>query len=340
MNIRSCNDELSIKLTGKLTLELPELQFDTQKQLRIKEIIDTVIYNYEILSKETSLVASDIEEKYQLFLACKKLEGLSKKTLNNYLVELRIFSRFFNKPVSTINSMDIRMYMSSIGQGIQENTLNTKMTPIRIFFQWLQDEEYIISNPTKKIKHVKEPKRERDPLSDMQVETIRDSNLNKREKALFEFLLATGCRVGEIVNIKTSDIDWTRMSLLVIGKGNKQRRIYFNERAKLSMKKYLESRKEKSAYLFCSHRKTKGDYLGLSTRAVQDEIKRIEIKSGVDKHLHPHIFRHTFATKALNSGMPLEVVQSILGHSTVSTTQIYAKIKESNVEFMYKKIAV
>lgn len=334
---KNCNEEASIILLGRLTTQLPQLEVDLQKQLDIKRLIDEVLYRYEITTKETSLVTSDITQKMNLYLACKKLEGVAKGTLYNYSLELSKFDLFFNKPVSTINSMDIRMYMSSISEGRMESTINNKMVPIRDFFQWLQNEEYIISNPTKKINPIKEPKRERTPLTNEQIEVIRDGIVDIREKAIVEFLLSTGCRVGELVDIKISDIDWTRMSLLVIGKGDKQRRIYFNERAKIIMKKYLMNRKGNSEYLICSIKKP---FNKMGTRGIQGIIKDIEINTGVGVKLYPHIFRHTFATKALSTGTPLEIVQALLGHEEISTTQIYAKVKESNIEYMYKQIAI
>jgi len=334
MEYKNCNDELSVILLGRLTVELPELEINLQKQLSIKIIIDEVLYKYEVTTKSTSLVASDIAQKAGLYIACKKLEGVSEKTIYNYRLELQHFNDFFNKPVSTINSMDIRMYMATIGKDVQENTLNTKMVPIRDFFQWLQDEEYIISNPTRKVKSVKEPIRERDPLTDSQVEIIREGLIDVRDKSIFEFLLATGCRLSELTNIKISDIDWNRMSLLVIGKGNKQRRIYFNDRTKIVLEKYLSNRLGECEHLFCSCKKP---YAKLKQRAIQLIIKNIEEKTNPGRNLHPHIFRHTFATKALKY-MPLESVQALLGHSQISTTLIYAKTNEANTEFMYRKI--
>lgn len=335
---RSCAEEASIILLGKLTTEIQMLEVDLQKQLAVKKLIDEVLYKYNITSKETALVVGDIEQKAQLYLACKKLEGCSPKTIKNYYGELMKFNNFFNKPVTTINSMDIRMYMSSFGN-VKESTVNVKMTPIRDFFSWLQNEEYIVSNPTKKVKPVKEPHRERTPLNDEQVEKIRDG-LNGttikeiREKALFEFLLATGCRVGEVANIKIKEIDFNRMSLLVIGKGNKQRRIYFNNRAKLAVLKYINSRKGKSEYLFASEN---APYGKIGIRTIQAIIASIERRTNVGVHLYPHIFRHTFATKALNY-MAIETVQALLGHSRLDTTLIYAKTNEENTEFMYRKI--
>lgn len=330
---RDCSNELSVILTGKITMLFPELKVDLQRQLEVKRIIDETLYTYEVTTKETALVTSDIEQKARLYIQCKKLEGLSPKTIYNYELELNKFSQFFHKPVSTINSMDIRMYMAAMSEKRRESTINTKMTVIRDFFQWLQNEEYIISNPTKKIKPVKEPKIARDPLTDEEVEILRESLEDIREKALFEFLLSTGCRVDEIVKIKVSEIDWSRMTLKVIGKGSKERRVYFNERSKIILKKYLKTRKGDSDYLFCG---TRGKCAKLGTRAVQALMAKIGKRVGI--HIYPHLMRHTFATKCLNSGMPLEIVQALLGHSNVGTTQIYAKVKEFNIQHSYRQL--
>lgn len=330
---RDCSGELSVILTGRLTMLFTELQVDLPKQLEMKRVIDEALYKYEVTSKETALVSSDIEQKSRLYIQCKKLEGLSKKTLYNYSLELKKFSQFFNKPISTINAMDIRMYMAAMSESRCESTTNTKMTVLRDFFNWLQNEEYIISNPTKKIKPVKEPKKIRQPLTDEEIEIIRESLGNIRDKALFEFLLATGCRVDEIVKVKLNEIDWSNMTLKVIGKGNKERRVYFNDRAKIILKKYLNTRGYKSEYLFCN---SKGKHGKLGTRIIQQDMARIGEEVGI--HMYPHKMRHTFATRALNAGMPLEIVQILLGHENVGTTQIYAKVKEFNVQHAYRQL--
>lgn len=330
---RDCSNELSVILTGKITMLFPELQVDLQRQLEVKRTIDEALYSYEITSKETALVTSDIEQKASLYIQCKKLEGLSKKTLYNYSLELNKFSQFFHKPISTINSMDIRAYMNAMSEFRSASTTNTKMSIIRDFFQWLQNEEFIISNPTKKIKNVKEAKTEREPLSDEEVEVIRESLEDIRDKAVFEFLLSTGCRAEETVNVKVSDIDWHKMSLKVIGKGNKERRVYFNQRTKVILRKYLEIRNWSSEYLFNSIR---GKHGKIGTRALQLMVKKMGER--VEIHLYPHLMRHTFATRALNAGMALEIVQALLGHSNVGTTQVYAKVKEFNVQHAYRQL--
>ncbi|MDU5110305.1 MAG: tyrosine-type recombinase/integrase [Clostridium sp.] len=211
--------------------------------------------------------------------------------------------------------------------------MNTFMTPIRLFFQWLQNEEFIIKNPCASIKPVKEPKRMRKPLTEEQVEILRDCMLTRRERAILEFFLSTGCRLSEVLNVKTKEVDFVNKTLLVIGKGNKERRVYFTERCKRSLLKYLKSREDNSEFLFVTDRKPNRK---ISSRGMQVIINKIQMKSGLELHIHPHIFRHTFATHALNSGMKLEVVQAILGHEDAATTQIYAKLNKSSIEHSYR----
>lgn len=216
------------------------------------------------------------------------------------------------------------------------SSINTFMTPIRLFFAWLQNEEFIIKNPCASIKPVKEPKRLRKPLTEEQVELLRDSMLTRREKAILEFFLSTGCRLSEVLNVKIKEVDFNNKTLLVIGKGNKERRVYFTERCKRTLINYLKDRKDACEYLFVTDRKPNRK---ISTRGMQVIINKIQVKAGLDIHIHPHIFRHTFATHALRSGMKPEVIQQILGHGDVGITlKVYAKLAESDVEHSYRML--
>lgn len=330
---RNCNDEIMVKLIGKLTMEMPHLEVDIQEQLKVKKVIEEVLYNYEVTSRETALTTSDLDGKINYFLATKKLEGLSPRTIKNYEYTLRKLQNVFYKPVSTITTADIKMLMYSEAEKKSPSSMNTFMTPIRLFFQWLQNEEFIIKNPCASIKPVKEPKRMRKPLTEEQVEILRDCMLTRRERAILEFFLSTGCRLSEVLNVKIKEVDFVNKTLLVIGKGNKERRVYFTERCKRSLLKYLKSREDNSEFLFVTDRKPNRK---ISSRGMQVIINKIQMKSGLELHIHPHIFRHTFATHALNSGMKLEVVQAILGHEDAATTQIYAKLNQSSIEHSYR----
>lgn len=333
---RNCNDEIMVKLLGKITNELPILEVDFQEQLKVRKVIEEVLYNYEVTSRETALTTSDLEGKINYFLATKKLEGLSPRTIRNYDYILRKLQNTFYKPVGTITTADIKMLMYAEAEKKSPSSMNTFMTPIKLFFAWLQNEEFIIKNPCASIKPAKEPKRMRKPLTEEQVEQLRDSMLTRREKAILEFFLSTGCRLSEALNVKIKELDFNNKTLLVIGKGNKERKVYFTERCKRALLNYLKDRKDNCEYLFITDRKP---YRKLSTRGMEVIVNKMQQKSGLDRNIHPHIFRHTFATHALRSGMKPEVIQQILGHEDVGITlKVYAKLAESDVEHSYRML--
>lgn len=336
LNYRNCNEELAIKIIGKLTLEMPELEVNLPKQLEIKRYVEEIIYNYEVTSKETALVTSDLDSKINYFLATKKLEGLSAATLKNYTYTLRKLEKFFNKPASTISTGDIKMFMYYEGETKSPSGMNTFMTPIRLFFKFLQNEEFIVKDPCASIKPVKEPKREKKPLNEEQVEMLRDCMLSKRDRAILEFFLSTGCRVAEVGNVKISDIDFTQKTLLVIGKGNKERRVYFTERCKRAILNYLKERTDNTEYLFVSK---KAPYKKLNNRGYQVIVKNMQRMANIEMNITPHTFRHTMATFALRSGMAPECIQQILGHNDVGLTlRVYARVAQTEVEYSYRKL--
>ena len=338
LNYRNCNEEVTVKLIGKLTMEFPELEVNLPRQLEIKRLVEEVLYGYEVTTKETALVTSDLEDKVNYFLATKKLEGLSVATLKNYSYNLRKLCKFFNKPVSMITSADIKMFMYAESSTKGAAGMNTFMTPIKLFFAWLQNEEFIIKNPCSSIK----------PLNEEQVEMLRDCMLSRRDRAILEFFLSTGCRVAEVGNVKVKDLDMTNKTLLVIGKGNKERRVYFTERCKRSTLNYLREREEQgiiSEYLFCSSKAPKKKsintelYKKLNNRGYQVIVDKMQKMANIEMRITPHTLRHTFATFALRSGMKPEVIQQILGHNDVGLTlRVYAKVAQTDVEYSYRKL--
>ncbi|WP_252242927.1 tyrosine-type recombinase/integrase [Clostridium sp. ZS2] len=329
------NEEVSIKLIGKLTLLLPQLEMDFKQQLKMKRTIDEILYNYDIQTKCTSLIASDIEEKAQLFIAVKKLEGLSKKTLYNYYLFLNKLNQFFTKPCSTITTMDLRMFLSQLGYGKKQTTINSYITYIKNFFSWLHNEDYLMNNPASKLKQTKVPKIIIEGYKSDNLERLRDSCTTLREKALFELIESSACRISEIQNIKLQDINWHEKSIKVTGKGNKQRIVYFSTRAKLALENYLQDRDDTNNSLFISE---KFNNRTLGVRTLQNTIKKIKERSGVTERVHCHKFRRTQATHLLNSGMSLQGVQEILGHESPETTQRYARISQENLKNEYKRL--
>lgn len=329
------NEELSVRLVGKLTLLLPELEINLQKQIDIKKMIDSVLYEYEVATKCTSLSTSDIKEKARVYIACKKLEGLSDKTLKNYIGFLSWLDQYFNKPCSTITTMDLRMFLDYKSKGKMASTVNGYITYLKNFFTWLQDEEYIISNPARKLKSTKVPKLIKEAYKSESLERMRDACITIRDKALFEVLESTACRISEISTIRLDKINWSEKSVKVHGKGNKERIVYFSTRAKIYMLKYLETRDVESPYLFIASKKP---YANLGPRSIQRTLKEIKERSGVEEKVHAHKFRRTQATHLLNSGMSLQGVQKFLGHESPETTQRYAQISQENLKNEYKRL--
>lgn len=326
----NCNEEVTVKLVGKLTLEIPQLD-----QLKIRDLIDEVLVEYEIYPIERSLVVSDIEEKVRYFLQSKKIDGASPLTLYNYNLQLIKFGEYIHKPVNSITVVDIRIYLAMVSKESKNTTVANKISILKSFFSWLENEEMILKNPMRKIKNIKRNKRLRKSLTQDELELLRDSCKTTRQRAILEFLFSTGCRLAEMVNVNTDDIKWDKGELNVIGKGSKERVVYLGPKAKLYLKKYLKDREHiKNPALFVA---SKYPYARLGNRSIEKEVNKIADMAGLDKAVYPHLLRHTTATLALKSGMSLTSIQHLLGHESPATTQIYAQTDNESVKQEYKK---
>jgi len=314
-----------------VTTLCPDILQDTLA-LRLEE----VLYRYHIEHRATQDMEKDLEDKLNLFLSTKRLEGLAEKTLINYEMELKLFIKHNDKAVVQIHTPDIRNYLASL-QGIQNSTLGKKLTVLKSFFGWMVKEEILLRDPTTKIKLPKKKKRLPKGLSVEEMELARIVCETKRETALVEMFYSTGCRLSELVSMDINRINWQDMSTTVVGKGNKERRVYLTYKAAFHLKAYLKSRDDDCPAIFISQRKP---YRRMSDHSVQDEIgkiaKRMDLKN---KKLHPHIFRHTLAQNMLENGATLEEVQHILGHEEISTTQIYTHVSEERKQTAHKRYA-
>lgn len=335
IKMSNLNEEVSIKLIGKITLLLPILEQKLDLQLEVKRAIDETLYNYEVQTKCTDLITSDIGEKAALYIACKRLEGLSQKTLTNYRLFLSKLDQFFNKPCNTIITMDLRMFLALMGKGKQQGTINGYITMLKAYFGWLQNEEYIMQNPAAKLKLTKVPKVILQGYKAENLETLREACKTEKEKCLFELLDSTACRISELDDIKIEDINFSEQSIIVTGKGTKQRIIYFSTKAKLHIKAYIGDRT--SGYLFLSD---KAPYQHIKVRALQLILSKIKKRTEVAERVHCHKFRRTQATYLLNSGMTIQGVQKILGHTSPDTTQRYAQLSQENLKNEYKRLVV
>lgn len=330
----NCNEEFVNKALGQLTLELG---FDMQTQLKIRDVLLNQLYPYEVTSVETALVTSDLEEKLAMYIQSLKLQGYSDATLKNDIYKIRKINDFLVKPVSTMTYNDLRQFMYVQTKDLKPSSKNNYISVVKTFFQWLTDEEYIQKNPMAKIKQTKIPKRLRKSLSMEDVEKLRVACVDLRERALLEFVLATGCRVAEIVNINVDDINWQELSIRVVGKGDKEREVYMNTKAKFHLDKYLKAREGNDIALFTGIRKP---YKRVGTRGLEGIVDNIAERAGFvkkDKSIYPHLLRHTMATLGHKSGASIVSLQKILGHEQIATTQIYAETDMDNVKHEYRQ---
>jgi len=314
-------------------LECPEID-----QHKLRGILEEVLYNYDVqlASREIALM-DDMSNMIKLYLVSKKMDGVADSTLKNYAIHLNRFASFTRKNVAEIDVMDIRRYLGELMtiNKIKNSTLDTEKSIIKSFFSWLEIEDFITKNPAKKLKPTKTEKRDRKHLTIEELEQLREARETTRQRALLEFMFSTGGRLAEIAQVNISAIDWGNSSVQVIGKGNKERTIYFSPKAKMHIKRYILERgiSEEDALFIGSIKPNKR----LGHDAIQMEIKRIASAAGLEDKVHPHILRHTFATLGLKSGMPLPVIQQILGHSSMDTTLIYASLDKGTVEYEYGK---
>lgn len=299
------------------------------------DALNEILKGYTIL-READEEKSDLKKRISYYLGAKRIDGLSPRTLANYQYTLDMFSERVNKSVSKITADDIRGYISYLSEarGLRETSLQTHISVLRAFFSWLLMEERIKKNPMLKIRSLKlDKKNARQALSVEELERLRDACKGYREKALVEFLVSTGCRLSEVAQLNVADLDFNNRSVMVTGKGNKERPVYFSIRARLMLQEYIKERKGGEG-LFVS---SKTPYLPLKPRAIQRIIHGLSVRAGLDARVHPHLLRHTFATHALNSGMDVTAIQQLLGHENISTTQIYAAMNEDVIRHQYNK---
>lgn len=332
------NNGLTNILLGKLTTILPEIEMDVQRQLQVRRVIEEVTCNYNITTKSKSIAKGDIEEKGNLFLEYMQKQRYSKNTVEWYFYMLKELNFYLKVPCAAINIDDLRnfiAYLSNTNSNRSINTINSYITRLRGFFTWLQQEEYIVVNPAIKLRKLKAPKKIQKAYNEVTVEKLRNACEIIRDKALYELMESTACRVGEIINIKVKDIDFIEQSILVTGKGNKQRLVYFSTRAKIFLEEYIKTRKGDSEYLFLS---LHSPYNKLTDRGIRFILQRLKEKAKVTERIFPHNFRRTKATNLLNSGMSLQGVQQFLGHSSPTTTERYATLTQENLKNEYKRL--
>lgn len=300
--------------------------------------------NYDINQRETHVVPyqSNIPDCYRVYMVAKKIEGMSPESMKTYNFYLTDFFEHINRPFEQVTTNDIRIYLYETQKrtGISNRTLDGKRLVINTFMDWCWKEGYIPNNPCASIKPIKFEEKPREPLSNMELEIVRDACENYRDKAMIELFYSTGCRLSEMVNLKISDIDFTSKEVHLFGKGSKHRTSYLNAKAEYMLKKYFELERPKESIsdsVFLIFRKP---YNEMHKESIYARIKAIQKRSGIERSLFPHLLRHTMATDALNRGMNVAEVKEILGHEKLDTTMIYAKISHDSVKFNHKRYIV
>lgn len=269
------------------------------------------------------------------FIAAKKIEGCSENTLKYYSSTLLNMINTIQKNVCDIHTDDIRFYLCRYQElrNSSKVTLDNIRRIMSSFFIWLEDEDYIVKSPVRRIHKVKATQVVRETLSDENLESLRDQCGNSRDLAIIDILISTGIRVGELVNLNRSDIDFASRECIVLGKGDKERRVYFDAKTKIHLQQYLAGRSDDNNALFVS---LNSPWKRLSIAGVERFLAKLGDRSHVH-HVHPHKFRRTMATMAIEKGMPIEQLQKLLGHTQIDTTLHYAIVNERNVKLSHQK---
>lgn len=275
------------------------------------------------------------EELLNLFIASKKLEGCSENTIKYYTSTISLMFKLVNKSINEIDTNNLRNYLFFYQKKSNSSkvTIDNVRRILASFFSWLEDEDYIVKSPIRRIKKVKSPVRIKDTYSDEELEIMRNNVNNSRDLALINILASTGMRVGELVKLDIKDINFIERECVVIGKGNKERIVYFDARTKIHLSNYLNSRTDNNKALFVS---LKSPYNRIKINGVESILRKIGEKLNIKK-VHPHKFRRTLATIAIDKGMQIEQVQRLLGHEKIDTTLKYAMVKQSNVKIAHQK---
>lgn len=297
-----------------------ELHFDSGQAHRIMNIFTTIFADVDFIATEYILSVDRCQNEIIVknFMGCKKMSGIKDSSIEQYIISVSTLLRFINKNLVDINTNDIRRFILYYEQSVTKVTANNCRRNLNVFFQFMEDEGYIVKNPVKRIPKIKEEKRFKKFYTDLEIESMRDACKNKRELALIDLLISTGLRVSEVSNILLSEINWDEKTIIVHGKGDKDRIVPFSVRCKKHLQEYiLERGVSISDYLFCSFRKP---YNKLSTDLINQNIKKIGSRVGLPK-ITVHCFRRYMASDLNKKDVNPVIIQGILGHSSFETTQ-------------------
>lgn len=301
---------------------------------KLQEVLHFALFNYQVMQDKEYEENSE-QNLLELFLSAKRIEGCSEKSLKYYKTTIETMLFQLQKDVKQIVTDDIRTYLTEYQNRKHSSrvTIDNIRRILSSFFSWLEDEDYILKSPVRRIHKVKTGTSVKETYSDEALELMRDSCTELRDLAMIDMLASTGMRVGEMVLLNREDINFNERECVVFGKGDKERIVYFDARTKIHLQNYLQSRKDNNPALFVS---LQSPHNRMKIGGIEVRLRNLGNRLGLAK-VHPHKFRRTLATMAIDKGMPIEQLQQILGHRRIDTTLQYAMVKQSNVKIAHRK---
>jgi integrase/recombinase XerC len=321
----------------KSILETANSFLNTEQSEQLELLLIRKLEIFEVLPKESNdtKCIKNNRDLLQAFIAAKKIEGCSDKTLHYYQSSIEYLFEAIHKSINEISTNDIRCFLADYQErrNLSKVTIDNLRRIFSSFFSWLEDEDYIAKSPVRRIHKVRTDSLVKEVLSDENLEVLRDNCAEIRDLSMIDLLASTGMRVGELVKMNREDIDFQERKCVVLGKGNKEREVYFNARTKIHLKQYLAERTDSNPALFVSLNKP---HARLAISGVEVRLRNLGRKVNITK-VHPHKFRRTLATMAIDKGMPIEQVQKLLGHVKIDTTLHYAMVNQTNVKMAHRK---
>ena len=306
---------------------------DNAQMRALQKVLKNVLERYTLAENECN--NEDDTDLIDVFISAKRVEGCSEKTLNYYSTTIQTVVESIGKDVRRITTDDLRNYMMTYqsSKKLSKTTIDNVRRILSSFFAWLEDEDYIVKSPVRRIHKVKSVSTIKETYTDENLEIMRDKCNSIRDIALIDILSSTGMRVGELVLLNREDINFNERECVVFGKGSKERVVYFDARTKIHLLNYLKSRIDDNKALFVS---LNAPYKRLTIGGIEARLRNLGKKLNIEK-VHPHKFRRTLATMAIDKGMPVEQLQKLLGHQRIDTTLQYAMVKQSNVKIAHRK---
>lgn len=300
---------------------------------QMKKLQEVLLKNLSDARPEKEQVSN--EEYLKMFIDAKQIEGCSARTLQYYQVTVEHLLKNIDIPIRKVTTDEIRTYLAEYQQrnNCSKVTVDNVRRNISSFFSWLEEEDYILKSPMRRIHKIKTKQPVKEIISDEMIEMLRDHCRCTRDLAMIDLLYSTGIRVGELVGLNISDINFEERECIVYGKGDKERRVYFDAKAKLHLQNYISTRNDTNPALFVT---LDAPYERLKISGVEIRVRELGRKLNIEK-IHPHKFRRTMATRAIDKGMPIEQVQKILGHSQIGTTMQYAIVNQNNVKTSHRR---